>query len=352
MSSGARGRWRASRPSSCTDAVSAPCRSSRTTRTGCCAAAAANRDAQLLEQPEPGGVGVVLGGGRPDLGQRRLAELLEGLHPRPERGRAGVVGAAAPGHGEALGAGRLGGGLGQAGLADARPRPPARRRRGARRPPARPASAGGRSRPAVHDRGRGRCRRPPSRGRRHGAAGASSAATGRGVGSAGRGTRRSRDGSWRSTARSRSRSSGPGSMPSSSRSSSAQRAAGVQRLGLPVGGVERGDQPGPQPLAQGVLGDQVLQVADRGVGPPGGEQGVAAPLACAHPQLGQPEPLGGASGLSPSSGSGSPRHRPSASSSSVDAAVEIARRRPPGRPASTSATKRRQSSSAGSTRTR
>ena len=68
-------------------------------------------------------------------------------------------------------------------------------------------------------------------------------------------------------------------------------AAGLQGVGLPVGGVERGDEPGPQPLAQRVRGDEVLQVGDGRLGPAQGQQGVAAPLAGAHLQLGQPQPV-------------------------------------------------------------
>ena len=41
-----------------------------------------------------------------------------------------------------------------------------------------------------------------------------------------------------------------------------------------------------------MLGDQVLQVGGGGIGPAGGQEGVAAALAGPHVQLGQPQPVG------------------------------------------------------------
>ena len=107
----------------------------------------------------------------------------------------------------------------------------------------------------------------PPADQRLGCRGRATAAGGGGVaaGRTGRGSRSSSLGSCRSTACSRSRSSGPGvdaQLVAQQLGAAAER---VQRLRLPVGGVEGGDQPGPQPLAQRVLGDQVLQVGDRGV---------------------------------------------------------------------------------------
>ena len=105
-------------------------------------------------------------------------------------------------------------------------------------------------------------------------------------------------------------------------------AAGVQRLGLPVGGVERGDQPGPQPLAQRVLGDQVLQVGDGGLGPaqrPAGRRSGARGRARAARSA--------AAGRSRRSG-GRPA-RPAARRATAPAPRRAARCRAPGSPAAT-----------------
>ena len=99
-------------------------------------------------------------------------------------------------------------------------------------------------------------RRRRRRGRRRGrpAAGASGGqvADGR-VGAAAGGRRRRARGSAAGPAARAPRSAGPGSTPSSSTSSRAHPGVRRQRVGLPAGPVERGDQRGPEALAQRVL---------------------------------------------------------------------------------------------------
>ena len=200
---GARGRCRASRPSSCTDVVSAPCRSSRTTSTGCA------------------------GPRSPPAGSRRSWK---------RRNRAASASSSPAGlsscwpscssacvHGH-----RAGAPASSAQRLQATDQPAARAASAAASAsrvlpiPASPSTTTTAARPALTCpatacRWASSVRRPTS---------PSVTGTGDGAGVTGmrgRGMRSSSVGSWFSTARSRSRSSGPGSMPSSSRSSSAQR---------------------------------------------------------------------------------------------------------------------------------
>jgi hypothetical protein len=58
-------------------------------------------------------------------------------------------------------------------------------------------------------------------------------------------------------------SSGLGSIPSSSTSVRARGLVGLERLRLPARAIERQHQLPAQPLAQRLLGDQRLQLADQ-----------------------------------------------------------------------------------------
>ena len=82
----------------------------------------------------------------------------------------------------------------------------------------------------------------------------------------------------RRIARSSRWSSSPGSSPSSLRELAPRRPVDLQRLGLARRAVEREHQLAAQPLAQRVLGDQRLQLADQVRVPAGGEVGVDALL--------------------------------------------------------------------------
>ena len=270
-STGAR-RCRASSPSSCDRGGVGALQVVQDDEHRLSSAASAEPAAEVLEELEAGGVGVV-GGGRVQGGLARAAPA-----PGPT--------ATAPA-----------------------PRP--RRRSGSRRPPS-PVPGPGRRPPRPA--GSCRCRpRPPARRSAVRPAATSSAAADSWASSSRRPTSSDRGGAG--PARPAAGSSGCGSRCEQPRVLGehgpfqvaqlgagvdaqllAQQLgappAGVQRLGLPVGLVERGDQPGPQPFPQRVLRDQPLQVGDRGLRAAQGQQRVAAPLLRPDVQLDDPQPLG------------------------------------------------------------
>ena len=117
------------------------------------------------------------------------------------------------------------------------------------------------------------------RGRRRGQPAVGTARSGTGTGAA-----RSSAGSWRRIACSSSRSSAPGSMPSSSTSTRRGVSVGGERVSLAAGAVERAHQLRTEPLAQRVLADERFQLADEAGMAPELEVGVEA-------ELERPEPL-------------------------------------------------------------
>ena len=80
--------------------------------------------------------------------------------------------------------------------------------------------------------------------------------------------------------------------PELARQLAPRRPVGLQRLGLARRAVQREHQLAAQPLAQRVLGDQRLELADELRVPAGGEVGVDALLERREPQLLQPRALG------------------------------------------------------------
>ena len=88
------------------------------------------------------------------------------------------------------------------------------------------------------------------------------------------------------------RRSGPGSTPSSSTSSVPHPGVRRQRVGLPAGPVERGDQRRPQPLAQRVPLDETLELADHVAAGAEVDPRREVVLEQAEPDLLQPRPVG------------------------------------------------------------
>ena len=119
-------------------------------------------------------------------------------------------------------------------------------------------------------------------------------------------------------------SSGPGSMPSSSASSRRTRRARGQGVALPAAAVELGDEQGPQPLAQRVGRDEVLELGDELAG---GARGRPARPAVPPPGPAGSPPTGAGAGAptraSPGTGQSSPRKSasPWSQSSSTPAGV-------------------------------
>ena len=103
-------------------------------------------------------------------------------------------------------------------------------------------------------------------------------------------------------------------MPSSSTSVAARRPVGLERLRLAARAVQREHQLAAQPLAQRVLGDERLELADELGVPPQREVGVDPGLQRGEAQLVQPrDRRPRANGSSARSASGGPRHSASAS---------------------------------------
>ena len=186
----------------------------------------------------------------------------------------------------------------------ARPRPrrrAPRRGRDAPRRPARPPAASCRSRARPRPARAGRRRRARARQCSRSALQLRLAARQRRAGvELGRQLERapppggSSDGSWRRIASCRRRSSGPGSTPIASTSAVARLAVGVERVGLPAAAVQRQHPLRVQPLAQRLLGDERLELADHLAVPARGQvvrrSPARAPPAAAPPAGGSPRP--------------------------------------------------------------
>ena len=100
------------------------------------------------------------------------------------------------------------------------------------------------------------------------------------------------DGSWARIARSRSRSSWPGSTPRFSTSVLAGVAVDGERVGLAAAQVERLHQQRARPLPPRVRGDERLQLGDQVGARAGGEVGLDPLLERGDPELLEPERLG------------------------------------------------------------
>ena len=104
----------------------------------------------------------------------------------------------------------------------------------------------------------------------------------------------------------------PGVDPELAREPVPQSLVHGQGVGLPAGGRQGAHQLTGQPLAQGVGGQQVLELGDGLLGPPEPEPGLQPVDLRVQPQLVQPDPDGAAYEPSAASTSGSPRQRASA----------------------------------------